>query len=185
MLYLDTPPLPHKRTAMAVGSTIKPILESAEREIISAVSDGQRRHQQRQNAQIIAAPMRELFDLLEAGEVHELNGQAVMRKPMYATSAHVSDADPSEWINIAHAINGWIDCWQRIDASISTYHMAVLAKKLETDKPITPRLVAQAREEFERLVKRMGNLPAGVMASAVTSTRIAWEFERIQKQSAS
>lgn len=55
----------------------------------------------------------------------------------------------------------------------------VLADRLRSDKPVTPRLVEQAREEFDATVKRIADTPDGRISQAITTTRIAWEFEKL------
>lgn len=84
-----------------------------------------------------------------------------------------------EWCEISPAIEGWIDCWKRLAPDISTYHMGVLADRLSRDKPITQRLVEQAREEFEKTVSRILDIPEGEIKSAVLTTQISWEVEKI------
>ena len=124
--------------------------------------------------------MRNLMDMLKQGEVYEIDGRAVMRMPeideQFATRA--------EWCEIAPAIEGWRDCWQRLAPDISTYHLGVLAARLRDDKPITPRLVEQARAEFDATVARIPEIEDGKIASAIRTTEIAWEIEKLQKQEA-
>lgn len=50
----------------------------------------------------------------------------------------------SDWVEIAPAVHGWIDLWACIAPSLPTYHLGVLADRLDTWKPLTPRLVEQA-----------------------------------------
>lgn len=134
------------------------------------------RAERERKAAVIARPMRNLMDMLAQGEVYEIDGMAVMRMPevdeQFATRA--------EWCAIAPAIRGWIDCWKRLAPDISTYHMGVLADRLDADKPLTPRLVAQAREEFDATVARIADIPPGQITSAIRTTEIAWEIEKLQ-----
>ena len=128
-------------------------------------------------ANIIARPMRNLMDMLRQGEVYEIDGRAVMRMPeideQFATRA--------EWCEIAPAIEGWRDCWQRLAPDISTYYLGVLAARLRDDKPITPRLVEQARAEFDATVARIPEIEDGRISSTIVTTQIAWEMEKLQK----
>lgn len=132
------------------------------------------RTERERRAAVIARPMRNLFSLLATGECYEIDGRVVMRMPeidqAYATQA--------EWCEVASAIDGWIDCWSRLAPDIETYHMGVIAARLREDKPITPRLVEQARAEFDRHVARIPDIPPGDISSAITTTQIAWEFEK-------
>lgn len=133
------------------------------------------RTERERRANVIARPMRNLMGLLARGEVLEIDGRPVMTMPevdeQYATRA--------EYCEIAPAIDGWRDCWQRIAPDISTYHLGVLAARLRDDKPITPRLVELAREEFESTVARIVDTPPGVITSAIRTTEIGWELEKI------
>ena len=95
------------------------------------------RAERERKANIIARPMRNLMDMLKQGEVYEIDGRAVMRMPEIDEQL----AARAEWVEIAPAIEGWRDCWQRLAPDISTYHLGVLAARLRDDKPITPRLV--------------------------------------------
>lgn len=134
------------------------------------------RAERERRANVIARPMRNLMDMLAKGEVYEIDGAPVMRMPeidqTYATQA--------EWCAISPAIEGWRDCWQRIAPDISTYYLGVLASRLRDDKPLTPRLVEQARTEFDRTVERLVDTPDGVVSSAIRTTEIAWAFEKME-----
>lgn len=145
--------------------------------IPAIIAAGIARAERERRANVIARPMRNLMDMLAQGEVYEIDGRAVMRMPeideQFATRA--------EWCEIAPAIEGWRDCWQRIAPDISTYHLGVLAARLRDDKPITPRLVEQAREEFDRTVARIAEIEDGRISSAIVTTQIAWEVERMQR----
>ena len=138
------------------------------------------RAERERKANIIARPMRNLMDMLRQGEVYEIDGRAVMRMPeideQFATRA--------EWCEIAPAIEGWRDCWQRLAPDISTYYLGVLAARLRDDKPITPRLVEQARAEFDATVARIPEIEDGRISSAIVTTQIAWEVEKLQRSDA-
>ena len=148
--------------------------------IPAIIAAGIRRAEKERRAAVIARPMRNLMDMLKQGEVYEIDGRAVMRMPeideQFATRA--------EWCEIAPAIEGWRDCWQRLAPDISTYHLGVLAARLRDDKPITPRLVEQARAEFDATVARIPEIEDGKIASAIRTTEIAWELEKLQTQEA-
>lgn len=120
------------------------------------------RAERERKANIIARPMRNLMDMLRQGEVCEIDGRAVMRMPevdeQFATRA--------EWCEIAPAIRGWIDCWGRLAPDLRLYHMSVLADRLDADKPLTPRLA---------------DIPPGQVTSAIRTTEIAWEMEKIYR----
>ena len=123
--------------------------------IPAIIAAGIRRAEKERRANIIARPMRNLMDMLKQGEVYEIDGRAVMRMPeideQFATRA--------EWCEVAPAIRGWIDCWGRLAPDLRLYHMSVLADRLDADKPLTPRLVERAREEFDATVARLADIP--------------------------
>lgn len=125
-------------------------------------------------AAAIAKPMRNLMDLLASGEAYEIGGQVVMRMP----EIDKVFAERAEWVEVAPAVEGWIDCWQRMAPDLGSYHLGVLAQRLSAGKEITERLVQQARAEFDAHVARLPEIPADQVKSAITTTQIAWEFEK-------
>ena len=142
-----------------------------------AIHRGIRLAERERRANEIARPMRNLMDKLATGEVDEIDGQAVMRMP----EIDAQIAERAEWCAIAPAIDGWRDCWARIAPDLITYRLGVLADRLRRDEPITKRLVEQAREEFDATVARIITTPDGVISSAITTTQIAWEFEKQER----
>lgn len=147
---------------------------------VASITRGMRKIEKREKANIIAAPMRALMDLLATGEAYEIDGRVVMSMP----DIDARFAERAEWVEVPPAIEGWRDCWQRLAPDISTYHLGVLAARLRDDKPITPRLVEQARAEFDATVARIPEIEDGKIASAIRTTEIAWEMEKLQKQEA-
>ena len=148
--------------------------------IPAIIAAGIRRAEKERRANVIARPMRNLLDMLKQGEVYEIDGRAVMRMPEIDEQL----AARAEWVEIAPAIEGWRDCWQRLAPDISTYYLGVLAARLRDDKPITPRLVEQARAEFDATVHRLADIPPGQVTSAIRTTEIAWEIEKLQRSDA-
>ena len=146
-------------------------------ETVASITRGMCRIEKREKAHIIAAPMRALMDLLATGEAYEADGRVVMRMP----DIDERFAERAEWCEIAPAIRGWIDCWGRLAPDLRLYHMGVLADRLDTDKPLTPRLVERAREEFDATVARLADIPQGQVTSAIRTTEIAWEIEKLQR----
>ena len=152
-------------------------LPAMDQDTVRSISAGLARIERKEEAERIAAPMRELFDMLAQGEVHEIDGMSVMNMPAMGDEREA-------WCAVGPAIRGWIDCWKRIAPDIGTRKMQYLADRLDADKPITPRLVEQARDEFEQTIKRIPTLPEGAITDAILRTRIAWEFERVRKEAA-
>ena len=152
-------------------------LPAMDQDTVRSISAGLARIERKEEAERIAAPMRELFDMLAQGEVHEIDGMSVMNMPAMGDEREA-------WCAVGPAIRGWIDCWKRIAPDIGTRKLQYLADRLDADKPITPRLVEQARDEFEQTIKRIPTLPEGAITDAILRTRIAWEFERVRKEAA-
>ena len=141
----------------------------------SWLADGMHRAEKERKANVIARPMREMFALLATGEVLEINGHAVMRMPELGSG---ETKDRAHWCAIAPAMLGWADCWSRIAPELPLQRIRYLAQRLAEDKPLTPRLVEQARDEFEATIRRIIDLPDGQIRSAILTTQIAWELER-------
>lgn len=126
-----------------------------------------------------SAPMRAMFDLLAAGEVLTIKGKAVMEMP-----AGFGTVELGEWVEIQPALEGWIDCLARIDERLPNRALKQLSRYLGSGIPLTPELVADAREEFDAHLQRMRSMLPSQIKSAATTAQIAWEFERIQKEAA-
>jgi hypothetical protein len=139
------------------------------------IAAGLHRAEKQRKAAVIASPMRALFALLATGEVHEIDGLPVMRMPECDDGV----TERATWCAIAPAIRGWCDFWARIAADIRLYHMGVLADRLERGQAVTPRLVEQAREEFEATIGRIPALAEGAILSAITTTKISWAMQDI------
>lgn len=150
-------------------------MPSMDPDTVRSITAGLARIERLERAERIAAPMRDMFYMLEQGEVFAVGGVSVMRMP------ELGD-DRAAWCAAGPAIRGWIDCWRRIAPDIGTKKLQYLADRLDADKPLTPRLVEQARDEFEQTIKRIPSLPEGAITDAILRTRIAWEFERMQKE---
>ena len=144
---------------------------------VKSITAGLARIERRERAESIAKPMRELFDTLALGEVFELDGVSVMHMPE-------TGEEHAAWCAVGPAIRGWIDLWARIAPDIDTTKMRYLADRLDADKPITLRLVEQARGEFEATISRIPDLTEGAIGDAIVRTKIAWEFERMRREAA-
>ena len=143
---------------------------------VASITRAMQKLEMREKVHIIAAPMRALMDLLATGEAYEADGRVVMSMP----DIDERFAERAEWVEVPPAIEGWRDCWQRLAPDISTYYLGVLAARLRDDKPITPRLVEKARAEFDATVARIPEIEDGRISSAIVTTEIAWEIEKLQ-----
>ena len=144
---------------------------------VASITRAMQKIEMREKAHIIAAPMRALMDLLATGEAYEIDGRVVMSMP----DIDAQFAERAEWVEVPPAIEGWRDCWARLAPDISTYYLGVLAARLRDDKPLTPRLVEQARAEFDATVARIPEIEDGRISSAIVTTQIAWEVEKLQR----
>ncbi len=152
-------------------------LPAMDPDTVRSISAGLARIERKEEAERIAAPVRGLFDMLAQGEVFELDGVSVMNMPAMGDEREA-------WCAVGPAIRGWIDCWQRIAPDIGTRKLQYLADRIDADKPITPRLVEQARAEFDATVARLIDIPYGQVSSAITTTQIAWELEKLTQEAA-
>lgn len=117
----------------------------------------------------VAAPIRELFAMLEAGEAYEAGGEVVMRA-----------IDAAEgWMEVVPALGGWIDCIARLAPDMPGRAMGQLSRFLAGGLPISPALVVQARAEFEEQALRVVHARAADVRAAVLGAQLAWEFERL------
>lgn len=180
-LPADAPPAAPEKLPRALRRALQRgkagAARASEVRVPSVVAAGIRRTERERRADVIARPMRNMFALLAQGEVYEIDGQAQMWMPEIDT-AHARKA--SEWVVIPHAVRGWIDLWTRIAPDLRLYHLQVLADRLEQGKPLTERLVEQARDEFEQTIERVGQIEHGQLVSKITTQEIAWEMERLQ-----
>ena len=127
----------------------------------------------------IADPMRQLFAQLATGEA--------LATPRGAIVMHMPEVDPEyddgcDLCEVAPAIEGWVDCWARLAPDIRTSHMSQIARYLANSVAITPNLVEMARQEFEATVSRLATVSDAELRSAISTTRIAWEFEKLQPE---
>jgi len=125
--------------------------------------------QRRIEMERIAAPVRELFTLLEAGEAWAAGGEVVMRS---------IDADDG-WMAVVPALGGWLDCVARLAPDLPRRALAQLARFLAADLSIPPSLVVAARAEFDAQALRVAQARAADVRSAVVGAQLAWEFERL------
>lgn len=117
----------------------------------------------------IAGPVRELFDLLEAGEVFAAQGCPVMR----------AIDEPSGWLEVVPVLDGWIDCLVRLAPDLPCRALGQLSRFLSSGVPIPPALVAAARAEFEPQALRVADSTAEAVRLATLDAQLAWEVERL------
>lgn len=126
-----------------------------------------------------AAPMLAMFDLLQNGEVQTIKGKPVMEMP-----AGYGTVEYGEWVEIRPALEGWIDCMERLDDTLPNRALKQLSRYLDAGIPLTQKLVTDARAEFDSHLQRMRSMLPSEIKSAATTAQIIWELERIQKEAA-
>lgn len=122
-------------------------------------------------------PMRNVLMQLRSGVVDEIAETGEVFIDMATVDS--TRRDLPAVVPIGAAIHGWICVCERLDDKLKTYRLRVLADRLNAGQEITERLVEQAREEFDDTVRRIVDLPDGAIKSAVMTTQIAWEVEKL------
>ena len=120
-------------------------------------------------------PMRLLFDALKTGEVYEIGGRPSMQMPV---TNELTKRAERRWVVISYAVRGWAAFWAEMAPQLPVARLNYLADRLESDKPLTPRLVEQAREEFDACVAHMATLPPNEIRRAMLHKNIKWELHR-------
>lgn len=146
-------------------------------DVPAVIAAGIRASERERRANVIARSMRNMFQMLARGEVYDIDGKAHMHMPEI-DAWHARKGE--EWVVISHVLRGWIDLWGRIAPDLTLYRMGVLADCLEQWKPLTERLIEQAREEFEQTITRIGQIEHGKLTSQIMTTEIAWAMERMR-----
>lgn len=141
------------------------------------IADGAERIRRKVQADDIARPMREMFALLATGEVYEVDGVAVMAMPELDPSLRQSATD---WVGISAAAFGWIDLWEALATKLRQDKLQTLAQRLRDDKPLTPRLVDLAKEQFEAAIAMIPDFAPGAIGAAITETRAKWAREGVE-----
>lgn len=133
--------------------------------------------QKQDRVSISANAMRDMLDELMSGDVSEINGTPVMRMPDgFMTREY------GEWVEIAPALDGWVDCMRRIVPDLSSGAIVDLAGLLRAGEDITPELVMVARIQLEDQIQAMKRMPIGAINAAVESTKSDWRKEEKLKE---
>ena len=133
--------------------------------------------QKQDRVSISANAMREMLDELMTGDVSVIDDTPVMRMPDgYMTREY------GEWVAIVPALEGWVDCMQRIVPDLSSGAIVDLAGLLRAGEEITPELVMVARIQLEDQIQAMKRMPIGAINAAVESTKSDWRKEEKLKE---
>jgi len=133
--------------------------------------------QKQDRVSISANAMREMLDELMTGDVSVIDDTPVMRMPDgYMTREY------GEWVAIVPALEGWVDCMQRITPGLSSGAIVDLGNLLRAGEEITPELVMVARIQLEDQIQAMKRMPIGAINAAVESTKADWRKEEKLKE---
>lgn len=141
------------------------------------------RHQTKNNkphrmdsAYTLFHPIYTVFDKLDEGEIEESNGKPIF-KDFY-----------NEWCEIAPAMDGWADCWERIcrnqKIDINLDPLRNLARKLDCDTPLTESDVSGGRDVIDTTYRIFMSLPAEVVRKHALTEQIQIEFDRLNLKEA-
>ena len=133
--------------------------------------------QKQDRVSISANAMRDMLEELMTGEVSVIDDTPVMRMPDgYMTREY------GEWVAIVPALDGWVDCMQRIAPELSSEAIANLGRLIGAGEEITPELVMVARMQLEDQITAMKRLPICAINHAIDSTKSDWRAEQKQKK---
>lgn len=161
----------------ALCSTFRPFIDQESQAQWDAVNKHYFSKFQRKDITEIAEPMREMFRQILSGELYEIDGVLMMEIPENKAWECVDDA---ELIPIHESLNGWIDCWNRIDRKLSFYNMGVLSKKIEAGELVTEALIKKSQAEFEASIDRLCGMDRKAVTEAVSATQIKIYFEKME-----
>jgi hypothetical protein len=121
-------------------------------------------------AMLVFEPLFRLFDQLQTGYVNDLSGKPIMQ-----------DWDGG-WVEIAPALYGWADCWERIaeaeHLTIDLEPLRKIARKLHLITPLTEQEVARGREAMLATHRAFLALPVGATRYYANTAELAFHLER-------
>ncbi len=133
--------------------------------------------QKQDRVSISANAVRDMLEELMTGEVNVIDNIPVMRMPDgFMTSEY------GEWVPIVPALDGWVDCMQRIAPELSSETIANLGRLIGAGEEITPELVMVARMQLEDQIAEMKRLPICAINAAIESTKADWRAEQQHKK---
>lgn len=116
-------------------------------------------------------PVFAAFDQLATGEIETVRGVPVFKDWS------------GEWCELAPAIDGWADCWDRIirDRSlpIDTAPLRRIAKRLANGVPLVEEDVTSARAVIDATWQAYIRLPVEITRSHAQTEEIAIAFDRM------
>ncbi|WP_281982074.1 hypothetical protein [Azonexus hydrophilus] len=116
-------------------------------------------------------PVFAAFDQLATGEIETVRGAPVFKDWS------------GEWCELAPAIDGWADCWDRIcrnqGIDINLEPLRKLARKLDYGAPLTEDDVSSARAVIDATWQAYIRLPVEITRSHAQTEEIAIAFDRM------
>jgi hypothetical protein len=122
-------------------------------------------------AMVVFQPLFRLFDLLEnTGCVDDAAGSPIMR-----------DWDGG-WVEVAPALHGWADCWQRIAEAehlpLDLDPLRLIARKLHLVTPLSTQEVARGKAAMLATHRAFLSLPVQAIKHHANTAEISFHLER-------
>ncbi len=140
------------------------------------------RHQVKKNTPrmdsiyLLFQPIYTAFDRLADGEIEVSRGKPIF-KDFY-----------NEWCELAPAMNGWADCWERIcrnqGIDINLEPLRKLARKLDYGAPLTEDDVSSGRAVIDATRSAFVSLPVEVTRAHAVTEQIQIEVDRLNLKEA-
>lgn len=117
-------------------------------------------------------PIYTAFERMENDEIECINGKVVFK------------AFDGSWCEVAPAMIGWSDCWERIGRNegipFDGEPLRRLANKISYGIPLTQSDLAQGREKIEETRRMFMALPVSATKQHAQTEQIAIELERLK-----
>lgn len=124
-----------------------------------------------ESTRAVFAPLYTAFENLEAGEIEVSRGKPIFK------DLH------GEWCELAPAMHGWADCWERVgkDQGISFDFKPLrkLAQKLDYGIPVTAEEVAAAKAVINHTRKAFMSLPVEITRHHALVEQVQIQVDRL------
>ena len=121
-------------------------------------------------------PIYTAFERMEADEIECINGKAVFK------------AFDGSWCEVAPALCGWADCWERIGRNenipFDGEPLRRLANKISYGIPLTLEELSTGREKIEETRRMFMALPVSATKRHAQTEQIAIELDRLKLKEA-
>lgn len=121
-------------------------------------------------------PIYTAFERMEADEIECINGKAVFM------------AFDGNWCEVAPAMIGWADCWERIGRNegipFDGEPLRRLANKISYDIPLTETDLALGRTKIEETRRMFMALPVSATKRHAQTEQISIELEKLKLKEA-